>query len=98
MVQEGRLGKKVGVGWYRYPGGGGAVIDPLIEDLIHEEARFAGIVTRAISAEMSVNSLLQSLSDEKEAMLKDGTAPSVADIETVLVHGFGFPAKVGGVL
>jgi len=41
MVSEGRLGKKGGWGYYRYPGGGGAVIDPLIEDLIREEARFA---------------------------------------------------------
>lgn len=41
MVAEGRLGKKVGWGFYRYPGGGGAVIDPLIEDLILEEAWFA---------------------------------------------------------
>lgn len=40
MVAEGRLGKKCGWGFYRYPGGGGAVIDPLIEDLILEEARF----------------------------------------------------------
>lgn len=41
MVAEGRLGKQGGWGFYRYPGGGGAVIDPLIEDLIREEARFA---------------------------------------------------------
>lgn len=41
MVAEGRLGKKAGWGYYRYPGGGGAVIDPLIEDLIREESHFA---------------------------------------------------------
>lgn len=41
MVAEGRLGKKGSWGFYRYPGGGGAVIDPLIEDLILEEAWFA---------------------------------------------------------
>ncbi len=41
MVAEGRMGKGGGVGFYRYPGGGGAVIDPLIEDLILEEAWFA---------------------------------------------------------
>jgi 3-hydroxyacyl-CoA dehydrogenase len=41
MVSEGRMGKKGGVGFYRYPGRGGAVIDPLIEDLIREEAWFA---------------------------------------------------------
>lgn len=46
MVSEGRQGKSSGVGFYRYPGGGGAVIDPLIEDLILEEAWF-GKVTRS---------------------------------------------------
>ncbi|QJF52673.1 3-hydroxyacyl-CoA dehydrogenase family protein [Roseobacter ponti] len=43
MVGEGRLGRSIGVGWYRYPGGGGLVIDPLVEDLLREEARFAGV-------------------------------------------------------
>lgn len=43
MVAEGRLGKRFGWGYYRYPGGGGAVIDPLIEDLICEEAWFAKV-------------------------------------------------------
>lgn len=43
MVAEGRHGKKAGVGYFRYPGGGGAVIDPLIEDLIREEAWFAKV-------------------------------------------------------
>ena len=41
MVAEGRLGKAAGWGFYRYPGGGGAVIDPLIDDLVREEAHFA---------------------------------------------------------
>ncbi|MEW9918355.1 3-hydroxyacyl-CoA dehydrogenase family protein [Marimonas sp. MJW-29] len=49
MVAEGRLGKIGGVGFYRYPGGGGAVIDPLIEDLILEEAWFARISRSEIS-------------------------------------------------
>ncbi|MBY6048943.1 3-hydroxyacyl-CoA dehydrogenase family protein [Vannielia litorea] len=51
MVAEGRLGRKVGVGWFRYPGGGGAVIDPLVEDLIREEAHFAGRAWRELSAD-----------------------------------------------
>jgi len=49
MVAEGRLGRKAGVGWYRYPGGGGHVIDPLIEDLAREEAHFAGLTPRAVT-------------------------------------------------
>jgi len=48
MVDEGRLGKKVGVGWYRYPGGKGRVDDPLIEDLIREEAHFAKVTRTGI--------------------------------------------------
>ncbi|WP_139301363.1 hypothetical protein [Vannielia litorea] len=52
MVAEGRLGRKVGVGWFRYPGGGGAVIDPLVEDLIREEAHFAGRPWRELSADV----------------------------------------------
>ncbi|WP_299693949.1 3-hydroxyacyl-CoA dehydrogenase family protein [uncultured Tateyamaria sp.] len=43
MVAEGRLGKAAGWGYYRYPGGGGAVIDPLIDDLVREEAWFAKV-------------------------------------------------------
>lgn len=42
-VAEGRLGRSVGVGWYRYPGDAGRVEDPLVEDMATEEARFAGI-------------------------------------------------------
>jgi 3-hydroxyacyl-CoA dehydrogenase len=49
MVAEGRMGKKGGVGHYRYPGGGGAVIDPLIEDLILEEAWFAKVTRHDLS-------------------------------------------------
>ena len=41
-VSEGRLGRKTSVGWHRYPGQGGAVEDPLVEDMAEEEARFAG--------------------------------------------------------
>jgi 3-hydroxyacyl-CoA dehydrogenase len=98
MVAEGRLGKYSGVGWYRYPGGGGAVIDPLLEDLIREEARFAGISPRSFSAMEMQEILVQALVDEGRAMLADGTAMIAADIDTVSIHGLGFPARLGGVM
>ena len=59
MVAEGRIGKRYGWGYYRYPGGGGAVIDPLIEDLICEEAGFA----KAARAELGGNALVAHLHD-----------------------------------
>ena len=63
MVAEGRLGKKGGVGYYRYPGGGGAVIDPLIEDLIREEAWFAGITREELPPEALVREMVAALGE-----------------------------------
>lgn len=58
MVAEGRLGVTSGVGWYRYPGGGGRVIDPLIEDLAREEAHFARHPLRRIGPDEITGRLL----------------------------------------
>lgn len=92
MTEEGRLGKKVGVGWYRYPGGGGAVIDPLIEDLIREEARFAGITPQIFTESDLQTRIVGALTDEGTTMVADGTAADTKDIARVLRHGLGFPA------
>lgn len=98
MVEEGRLGKAAGVGWYRYPGGGGAVIDPLVEDLVREEAWFAGVVPRSFTAREMQERLLLALIQEGAEMLMDGTAARAADIDAVSVAGLGFPAGKGGVM
>lgn len=44
MVAEERFGKVNGSGFYRYLADGGAVVDPLIDDLIRQEAQFANRV------------------------------------------------------
>jgi len=98
MVEEGRLGKAAGVGWYRYPGGGGAVIDPLVEDLVREEAWFAGVTPRTFSAQEMQERLVLALIHEGALMLADGTAGTAEDIDTVSREGLGFPARLGGVL
>lgn len=53
-VAEGRMGRGVGVGWFRYPGGEGPVEDPLVEDLAAEEAHFLGLTQSCPSAEQGV--------------------------------------------
>ncbi|MEM8837254.1 MAG: 3-hydroxyacyl-CoA dehydrogenase family protein [Pseudomonadota bacterium] len=83
MVEEGRLGKKVGVGWYRYPGGGGAVIDPLIEDLIAEEAHFAKIHRREFSADEIVLYLKAVLAKACEACLEAGIVEEATTVDRV---------------
>lgn len=91
MVQEGRLGKKVGVGWYRYPGGGGAVIDPLLEDLIVEEAYFAKIKRRTITDQEVVSRVVSSLIDEATLILEKGIVATAADLDKLSVQALDFP-------
>jgi 3-hydroxyacyl-CoA dehydrogenase len=93
MVPEGRLGRKGGVGWYRYPGGGGRVIDPLVEDLAREEAHFAGVTPRAISDSEIAARLSGALLRAAKGLVAE---PGVIDLLSVLACGF--PADTGGVL
>lgn len=96
MVEEGRLGKKAGVGWYRYPGGGGAVVDPLLEDLITEEAHFAKVTRREITPEEIRTRLTMAMINEAADILHEGIAEKASDIDLVLVHGYGYPRWRGG--
>lgn len=98
MVNEGRLGRKASVGWYRYPGGGGKVIDPLIEDLIAEEAHFAGVTRTEIADDVVVERLLLAMINEAACLLGEGIAHSAADIDLVTVFGYGFPRWRGGLM
>ena len=98
MVDEGRLGKKVGVGWYRYPGGKGRVDDPLIEDLIREEAHFAKVTREEIPEDEIQNHLILAMINEAADILGEGIAHSAAEIDLVSVLGYGFPRWRGGLL
>lgn len=85
MVAEGRMGKIGGVGYYRYPGGGGAVIDPLIEDLILEEAWFA----RVRRHEMQDSALVAAMNSSIHKVL-DGY-PLTEEVPKVLAQAVHFP-------
>jgi 3-hydroxyacyl-CoA dehydrogenase len=86
MVAEGRLGKAAGVGWYRYPGGGGAVIDPLVEDLFAEEAHFARHPRPGVAPEAAVEMALAALLHEGALALEDGTAADVEALDLTAGH------------
>lgn len=92
-VQEGRIGKKIGWGWYRYPGGGGAVIDPLIEDLIREEAWFSKTPQRSFSETQIIDQLLKALEREVETILAENQVSTPEDLACILIHGLGFPPE-----
>ena len=96
MLSEGRVGRCAGVGWYRYPGGGGLVVDPLVEDLLREEARFAGICR----SELEPQDLVQHLTAGMINVLAHRT--DIQDPETRLrlnaacVAAIGYPVSRGG--
>ena len=89
-VAEGRLGRKVGVGWYRYPGNSGKVEDPLIEDMAAEEARFSGIAQTHPDADEIVVTLRETLSAEARDILADNVV-SKHDLMKVLNLALGCP-------
>ncbi|MFP4570825.1 MAG: hypothetical protein ACLFOB_12375 [Rhodosalinus sp.] len=98
MLAEGRLGKPASVGWYRCPGCGGAIVAPLIEDLVQEVAQFAGIAVVSRTAGEIREALLLAQIAEAAHLLASGAARGAAVLDLALVHGAGFPPARGGVL
>jgi 3-hydroxyacyl-CoA dehydrogenase len=98
MVELGKLGKKAGAGWYRYPGGGGKVDDPIVADLALEEAHFAGITRVEYDAQEIRDRLLLAMINEAADILHEGIAQSAQDIDLVTVFGYGFPRWRGGLM
>jgi 3-hydroxyacyl-CoA dehydrogenase len=89
MVREGRLGRSIGVGWYRYPGGGGAVIDPLMEDMIVEEARFARIDQMPLTAAEAADALIVGVMNAASGMLQSGV--TLQELDQLVFYKLGLP-------
>lgn len=98
MVAEGRLGRKVSVGWYRYPGGGGLVIDPLVEDLLREEARFAGTSRQELSNATLMDRLIFGCVGVTLGLLPALGRDAMRRMDQVSCDRLGFPESEGGVL
>ncbi len=84
------MGKIGGVGHYRYPGGGGAVIDPLIEDLILEEAYFAKQIRTAMDDGALVKHLNSALAQSIEDAVSNGA--DRGDMIALAIERLHFPA------
>jgi hypothetical protein len=89
MVREGRLGRSIGVGWYRYPGGGGAVIDPLMEDMIVEEARFAQIDQMPLTVAEAADALIVGVMNAASGMLQSGVTRQ--ELDQLAFYKLGLP-------
>ena len=96
LCEMGRFGQKTGAGWYRYGDDRRPIPDPEVRALIEQTTQAAGIVRRPFTSEEIVERTIYALINEGARVLEEGVALRAADIDTVYVSGYGFPAYRGG--
>jgi 3-hydroxyacyl-CoA dehydrogenase len=97
MVAANRLGQKTGRGYYRYePGDRARRPDPEVDAILAAERACTGFALRALRDEEIVQRCVYALVLEGARILDDGIADSARDIDTIWLHGYGFPKTRGG--
>jgi len=98
ICELGRLGRKTGAGWYTYgdtaPGG---TPDPIVTDIVRQAASEHG-ATGELDEKTIQHRALGAIVNEAALLLEDGMARSAAEIDLVLVNGYGFSKFLGGPL
>lgn len=95
LVAAGRIGQKVGKGYYRYEGRE-RFSDPEALAIIADSAKKAGVTQRSFTDEEIRDRLFHPLVNEGCKELEEGIALRASDIDVVWVNGYGFPAHTGG--
>lgn len=96
LHEQGRFGQKTSSGYYRYEGRT-PVEDNAALELFSSLAQHHGITQRTdITAQEVVERCLYPLIAEGYKILEEGIAYRSGDIDTVWLHGYGFPAYRGG--
>jgi 3-hydroxyacyl-CoA dehydrogenase len=98
MCAAGRFGRKSGAGWYIYEDVAKPVPNPAVAALVEAEADRHGIIRQPMDDDAVLNTLLLALINEAAGLLGEGIAGRAADVDLVLVHGYGFPRFRGGPL
>jgi 3-hydroxyacyl-CoA dehydrogenase len=96
LCEMGRFGQKTGGGWYRYGDDRKPLPDPDVLTLIEQTTTAAGITRRPFTSEEIIERTIYALINEGARVLEEGVALRAADIDTVYVSGYGFPAYRGG--
>ena len=91
MFELGKLGKKTGAGWYRYPGGGGKVDDPIVADLALEEAHFSGLERTDFEIHDIQDRLVTAFNQIGAEILSTETDCTVETLKALCAQYCGFP-------
>jgi 3-hydroxyacyl-CoA dehydrogenase len=95
LCESGRLGRKTGAGFYDYSSGK-PVPSAFVEQVILEESAARGFKRRSFTPDEIMARILKVMRAEGEAILAEGIAESAADIDVVMITGYGFPRHKGG--
>jgi 3-hydroxyacyl-CoA dehydrogenase len=96
LCEMDRLGKKNGLGWYRYDENGKALPDPDVDALVISESDKKGITRRDFDAKEIISVILDAMRSEGDKILAEGVAMGPDAIDVVMVNGYGFPRYKGG--
>ena len=97
IVEQGWLGQKTGRGYYIYAEGARqGVPNGDVLKLIAEHRAQKGIVARKFSDRDIRDRILLAIVNTGARLLGEGVAARPSDIDTVMVHGFGYPRSRGG--
>lgn len=89
-----RLGKKGGLGFYRYADGREAGVDPLVYDVCGVEP----LGGEPPAPDVIRDRLVLAMVNEAARVLADGIAGSAGDLDLALIMGTGYPPFRGGLL
>jgi 3-hydroxyacyl-CoA dehydrogenase len=97
LAEMGRFGQKTSAGFYKYEQGSRTPIpDPEVQQIIVQVSKELGIERRAVSDEEILERGMFALINEGAKILGEKIALRAADIDTVWINGYGFPAHRGG--
>jgi 3-hydroxyacyl-CoA dehydrogenase len=97
VCEAGRLGQKVGSGWYDYlPGDRKPRPSKAVDELVVAYSTELGVQRRKLSDQEITERLVFALVNEGARILEEGIAAKASDIDVVYLTGYGFPAWRGG--
>ncbi len=99
ICELGRFGQKTSAGWYDYKEGDRTPHpSPVVEGIIDEVRKEAGITPQNFSDEEILQRILFSSVNEICRILDEGIASRASDADVMWLNGFGFPRYRGGIM
>jgi 3-hydroxyacyl-CoA dehydrogenase len=99
LCEQGHFGQKTGEGYYLYTAGQRAAVpNPKVPELIAAEQAAREITPRDFDDQEIVRRYMCAMVNEAAKVVDEGIARRPADVDMVLLFGYGFPRHRGGPL